>query len=193
MNLRIQSAFPIALLLLLLGLTFWLKQATETKDIFSDSLLRHDPDYFAENFTVRRYSKTGALQSTLVAKRMVHYPDDETTVVYDPKMVFIKGTRPTTLTARQGLISPDAREVTLVEAVRGVRAGTATDPEVVFTTTHLTVFPDDEVVKTNAAVTLTQGPSIIRGVGMEADNKTQIYQLHSQVNSTIEKKRRPRP
>ena len=193
MKLRTQAVFPIALLLLLLGLTFWLKRATETQDIYSDSLLRHDPDYFAENFTVRRYSNTGALQSTLVAQRMVHYPDDETTIVTEPKMVFLKGPRPTTLTARQGLVSPDAREVTLVEDVRGVRTATATDPEIVFTTSHLTVFPDDEQVNTTAAVTITQGPSIIRGVGMEADNKTQIYQLHSQVNSTIEKKRRLRP
>jgi lipopolysaccharide export system protein LptC len=38
-------------------------------------------------------------------------------------------------------------------------------------------------------VTIVQGASIIRGVGMEADNKTQIYQLLSQVNSTIEKRR----
>jgi lipopolysaccharide export system protein LptC len=38
-------------------------------------------------------------------------------------------------------------------------------------------------------VTIVQGASIIRGVGMEADNKTQIYQLLSQVNSTIEKQR----
>jgi hypothetical protein len=81
-------------------------------------------------------------------------------------------------------------EVALVGDVRGVRAATAADPEIVFTTTHLTVFPDDEVARTNAAVTITREASVIRGVGMEADNKTQLYQLHSQVNSTIEKKRR---
>jgi LPS export ABC transporter protein LptC len=52
------------------------------------------------------------------------------------------------------------------------------------------VFPDDEVARTTAAVTITQGASIIRGVGMDADNKTQIYRLHNQVNSTIEKKQR---
>ncbi|MCB1892877.1 MAG: LPS export ABC transporter periplasmic protein LptC, partial [Rhodocyclaceae bacterium] len=38
------------------------------------------------------------------------------------------------------------------------------------------------------AVTITQGASVVRGIGMEADNKTQVYQLLSQVNSTIEKK-----
>jgi lipopolysaccharide export system protein LptC len=110
--------------------------------------------------------------------------------VTEPQMSFFKGPRPTYLTAKQGLVGPDAREVTLVGNVRGTRAATATDPEIVFTTSHLTVFPDDEVARTNAAVTITQGASVVRGVGMEADNKTQVYQLLSQVNSTIAKKRR---
>lgn len=187
---RGQNLFPIALMVMLVGLSFWLQRASDIKDPHSDSLLRHDPDYYAENFTVRRFAKTGDLQSTLVAKKMVHYPDDETTVVTDPQMVFLKGPRPTHLSAKQGLIGPDAREVALVGNVRSVRAASATDPEIVVTTTHLTVFPDDEVVRTTAAVTITQGASVVRGVGLEADNKTQIYQLLSQVNSTIEKKNR---
>lgn len=185
-----QSLFPAALMVLLVGLTFWLQQATENQGAHSDSLLRHDPDYFAENFIVRRFGPTGELQSTLVSSRMVHYPDDETTVATEPKIVFLKGSRPTTLTAKQGLVGPDGREVVLVGDVRGVRAATPADPEVTFTTAHLTVFPDDEIARTTAAVTITQGASIVRGVGLDADNKTQIFQLQSQVNSTIEKKQR---
>lgn len=190
MKLDSQSLFPVALLTLLVGLTFWLQSATEVKDPFSDGKLRHDPDYFAENFTVRRFGDTGGLQNMLVARKMVHYPDDDTTVVTEPRMSFLKGPRPTHLSADQGLVGPDAREILLVGNVRGVRAATAADPEIVFTTTRLTIFPDDEVSRTGAAVTIVQGASVVRGVGMEADNKTQIYQLLSQVNSTIEKKRR---
>jgi lipopolysaccharide export system protein LptC len=190
LKLHAQSLFPIALMVLLVGLTFWLQQATAIKDGYSDSLLRHDPDYIVENFTVRRFAPTGGLQNTLVARKMVHYPDDETTVATEPRMSFFKGPRPTHLSATQGLVGPDAREVVLVGNVRGVREATATDPEIVFTTSHLTVLPDEEVARTTAAVTITQGASIIRGVGMESDNKTQIYQLHNQVNSTIEKKQR---
>ncbi len=190
MSTRIQNLFPIALMLLLVGLTFWLQRASEIQDNFSDSKLRHDPDYYAENFTVRRFAPTGGLKDTLAAKKMVHYPDDETTVITEPQMSFLKGPRPTHLSAKQGLVGPDAREVTLVGNVRGVRAATATDPEIVYTSSHLAVFPDDEVARTSAAVTITQGASIVRGVGMEADNKTQVFQLLSQVSSTIDKKRR---
>lgn len=190
MKLQGQRLFPIALMLLLVGLTFWLQYVTAVKEQYSDSLLRHDPDYIVENFTLRRFSPTGGLQNTLVSRKMVHYPDDETTVATEPRMSFFKGPRPTHLTAKQGLVGPDAREVELIGDVRVVREATSTDPEIVFTTSRLTVFPDNEVARTTAAVTLTQGASVIRGVGLEADNKTQIYQLLNQVNSTIEKKRR---
>jgi lipopolysaccharide export system protein LptC len=185
-----QSLFPIALLTLLLGLTFWLQSATEMKAGFSDSLLRHDPDYFAENFTVRRFDDTGGVQNMLVAKKMVHYPDDDTTELAEPHLTFVKGPSPFQLTARQGLIGADAREIALVGDVRGMRAATATRPAVMFTTSHLTVLPDDEIARTRAAVTITRGASVVRGIGMEADNKTQVFKLLGQINSTIESKRR---
>jgi lipopolysaccharide export system protein LptC len=185
-----QSLFPIALMIFLVGLTFWLQYATAVKEQYSDSLLRHDPDYIVENFTLRRFSPGGGLQNTLVSRKMVHYPDDETTVVTEPRISFLKGPRPTHLSAKQGLVGPDAREVELIGDVRVVRAASSTAAEIVFTTSRLTVFPDNEVARTTAAVTIIQGASVIRGVGLEADNKTQIYQLLNQVNSTIEKKRR---
>lgn len=188
-----QSLFPVALMILLVGLTFWLQRASEVKDSFSDSKLRHDPDYIVERFTLRRFAPTGALQNTLVAEKMVHYPDDETTVVAEPRVSLLRETRTTRLSAKQGLVGPDAREVVLTGNVRGTREASRTDPEIVFTTTHLTVLPDDAVVRTAAAVTIRQEASVIRGVGLEADNKKQVYELLSQVSSTIEKKRRPRP
>ncbi len=184
---NIQSLFPIALMLLLVGLTIWLQQATTLQENYRDDLLRHDPDYIVENFTVRRFSPTGGLQSMLTAKKMVHFPDDDTTVASEPHITYLKG-GVTRLTAHEGLLAPDAREVVLVGDVRGVREATANKAEIVFTTTRLTVFPDDEIARTTAPVTITQGASIVRGIGMESDGKSQIYQLLNQVTSTIEKK-----
>jgi lipopolysaccharide export system protein LptC len=39
-------------------------------------------------------------------------------------------------------------------------------------------------------VTVVQGASVVRAVGFEADNKSKIIQLLSQVNSTIQMKQR---
>ncbi len=189
-----QSLFPVALMLLLVGLTFWLQRATELREGGSDSKLRHDPDYTVENFILRRFAPDGTLQNTLVAEKMVHYPDDETTVVLAPRVALHRESRTTRLSAKQGLVGADAREVELAGDVRGVREASNAEAEIVFTTTHLKVLPDSEVVRTSAAVTIRQDASLIRGVGLEADNKTQVFQLLSQVSSTIDKKqRRARP
>jgi len=185
-----RSLFPIAMLSLLVGLTYWLQRATQLQDNRSDALLRHDPDYRAENFTVRRFGPTGNLESMMIGKTIVHFPDDDTTIVTEPQLSFLKKSPSMRISALQGLAGPQAGEIVFVGNVRGVRAATEKDPEIVFTTTHVTVFPDDEVARTNAAVTIVQGASIIRGIGMDADNKTQIYTLHNQVNSTIDQKQR---
>lgn len=189
MKLRTQSLFPVAILTLLAALTFWLERATQIEAPRGDGKKRHDPDYIAEKFTVRRFGPTGGLQNTLSAQKMVHYPDDDTTELTEPRVSYLGGPRPTHLTARQGLVGPDAEEIALVKDVRAVREATDKDPELVFTTSTLTVFPDDEVARTAAPVTITQGASVVHGVGLEADNKTAIYKLLNRVTGTIEKKR----
>ncbi len=54
-----------------------------------------------------------------------------------------------------------------------------------FASSELTVYPDDELARTSAPVTLTQGRSVVSGVGMEADNLKRIFQLHDRVRATI--------
>jgi lipopolysaccharide export system protein LptC len=190
MKLRTQSLFPIGILTLLAGLTFWLEHVTQVETPRDDGKTRHDPDYIAENFTVRRFGPQGGLQNTLAAQKMVHYPDDDTTLVSEPRVSTFGGLRPSHLSAREALVGPDGREVVLIREVRGRREATAKDPELVFATSTLTAFPDDEVVRTAAPVVITQGASVIRGTGLEADNRTAIYKLLGQVTSTIERRRR---
>jgi lipopolysaccharide export system protein LptC len=189
MKLRTQSLFPVAILTLLAALTFWLERATHIEAPREDGRKRHDPDYMAEKFTVRRFGPTGALQNTLSAQKMVHYPDDDTTLASEPRLAYLGSLRPTQLSAKEGLIGADAQEIVLIGDVRAVRKGAGKDPDLVIASSTLTIFPDDEVARTSAPVVITQGKSVVHGVGLEADNKTAIYQLLSQVNGIIDKKR----
>ena len=189
MRLRTQSLFPVAILTLLAALTFWLERATHVEAPREDGKKRHDPDYMAEKFTVRRFSPGGGLQNTLSAQKMVHYPDDDTTLASEPRVAYLGGPRPTQLAAKEGLIGPEAKEIVLIGDVRAVRKGLGKDPDLAITTSTLTIYPDDEVARSSAPVTITQGASVVHGVGLEADNKTAIYKLLNQVNGIIDKKR----
>ena len=56
-------------------------------------------------------------------------------------------------------------------------------------TSFLHVIPDDDIVKTDKPVTITEGNTTINAVGMELDNHTRITRLLSQVRVAHDKKR----
>jgi lipopolysaccharide export system protein LptC len=159
--------------------------------VHSTGLLRHDPDYIAEKFNVNRFGPSGALLDTMSAEKMIHFPDNEKTEVTEPRLSHFGGSRPIHISAKQGIIGADAREVVLTQDVHVRRVGKSGEPDTELSTSALTIFPDDEVVRTAAPVTLSRGGSVLHGIGLEADNKTAIYKLLSRVSGTIEKSQRP--
>ncbi|MBK9022032.1 MAG: LPS export ABC transporter periplasmic protein LptC [Sulfuritalea sp.] len=78
---------------------------------------RHDPDYWVENFEVRRFDIDGKLQHTLIAKKLVHYPDDDTTIVTAPQLTYHRGA-PAEISARMAYVGTDGKEIDLVDDVR---------------------------------------------------------------------------
>lgn len=180
------SLLPLLLVAVLAGLTFWLQSLSQSGGVDRSGKNRHDPDFIVENFNVRRFDAEGSLQHTLASKRMEHFPDDDSTVVTEPRITFHRAS-PTKLSAATAWVSKDAKEVRLEGDVRLVRSG-ADSLETVVTTSSLNIFPDDEVARTNAAVTIEQGRSVIHGTGLIVDNKTQTTTLHGPVRGSIVRK-----
>ena len=54
---------------------------------------------------------------------------------------------------------------------------------------QLTVFPNDETAFTKVPVLITQGNSWVKGVGMQANNRTQTYIIESQAVGFMESKK----
>ncbi|HTJ97079.1 MAG TPA: LPS export ABC transporter periplasmic protein LptC [Rhodocyclaceae bacterium] len=177
------ALFPLAIMITLASLTFWLERATQA-DLGNVAAKRHDPDYIVEHFTVKRFGLQGELQNTLRADRMVHFPDDDSTDVTNPDMTYHTG-RPTHITAEQASVDSGGKTIILNKNVKVVHAN-AKGPATEIRSSTLTVLPDDEIARTAAPVTITQGTSIVHGRGMEANNKTQISVLYGRVQGTIE-------
>lgn len=188
---RSASLLPLAMLVLLAALTFWLSRVIEGDKPRAPQ--RHDPDYSVERFQVRRFDPNGKLQHTLVAQKLVHYPDDDSTLVTAPHLTYHQ-TAPTEITARMAQIGPDGKEIDLIEDVRVVRHGASgDDAPTLLDMRSLKVFPDEERGFTRDPVTITQGHSLVRGKGMEIDNKTGISVLHGRVTGTLHSKRTEKP
>lgn len=191
MNDRAASLFPLLMLLLLAALTFWLNRVIQGDNPRSPQ--RHDPDYWVERFEVRRFDPEGKLQHTVVAQKLLHYPDDDTTVVTAPHITYHQKQR-SEIFARMAYVGRDGKEVDLVDEVRVIRQGASSGaPRSVLETKSLTVFPDDEKGRTNDPVVITQGKSVIHGTGLEFDNRSGLSVLHGRVTGTLHRNRTGTP
>jgi lipopolysaccharide export system protein LptC len=182
------SLFPLLLLGLLAGMTYWLELASRPPNGGNDGKLRHDPDYLVENFEVRRYGPEGALQHTLRATLMKHFPDDDSTTVTAPDLTYHR-TPPTRITAREAWLDGKGEHVQLIDNVHVARSGIAGKPETVLVTSHLHAYPDEEIATTSVPVTITQGRSVVNGSRMHANNKTALYVLEGPVRGIFHRKR----
>lgn len=187
MNDRSASLLPLAMLILLAALTFWLNQVVQADAPRGPA--RHDPDYWVERFEVRRFDVEGKLQHGLVADKLLHYPDDDTTIVTAPHITYFQQP-PSKVSARMAYVGRDGKEVDLVDDVRVIRQGAvAGSPTTVLETRTLKIFPDDEKGHTDDPVVITQGRSVLHGRGLDIDNKSGITVLRGRVTGILHRNR----
>lgn len=183
------ALFPLSLLAALAALSFWLRYATELPDERRDGKHRHDPDFVINDSVLRKLDSSGQLQYTLNSVDIHHYPDDDSTDMIKPHLVYLYPTRPSvTIRAERGHANKEGEQIDLYENVQITRAATAKDPEMNGYTDQLTVFPDDEKAFTKSPVLITKGQSWLKGVGLQVDSRAQTYVLESQAFAVLESK-----
>jgi lipopolysaccharide export system protein LptC len=183
--------FPLLLMLALALLTLWLEHATRPQSEHP-SLRRHDPDYIVSNFTITTYDQGGGKESTLSAKTMIHYPDDDTTELIAPRLVQTRPNEPRfTVTAERGALSSDGEEVFLYDNVRLVREASADRPEAHMSTSFLHVVRDRSLVRTDRHVSITEGGRSLAGRGMEYHNDVRQLYLRDEVRGRFERRKAP--
>ena len=173
--------FPLALMLALALLTFYLER-TVRDDESPPALRRHDPDYVVTNFTTTTYTGEGAVETVMSAERMVHYPDDDTTELFAPRVVYAKPQQPRfSVRAKRGELSRDGDEIFLYGDVVLVRDAAANRPEARMTTEFLHVLRDRSLVRTDRLVKIVEGGRSLEGRGMEYNNASRELVLRADV------------
>lgn len=182
---------PLLVLTLLAAGSIWLEQITRNEGLQQNAGVRHAPDFIIENFNTRSFTLKGELQHTLSAARMVHFPDDDSTEVTAPSLVYFDPLPPTRLAARQAWISRDGKMLRFSGDVRMLRDAYDGHPSAQIRTDEMQVFPDDEIARTNHPVTLTQGHSTLQGQGLEIDHAKQKTILYGRVTGSITSLKHP--
>ncbi|HXF66572.1 MAG TPA: LPS export ABC transporter periplasmic protein LptC [Burkholderiales bacterium] len=190
---RLAEQAPLALIAVIAALTFWLERAVQGSAREPSGASRHDPDYIVENLSALRMGEEGTALYSLSAARMLHYPDDDSTLLTAPKFVSYRSQRaPVTVTARQAVVSSNGEHVYFQDDVRVVRAAYDEHSELVMRTSFLHVIPDQHLARTDRPVTITDAATTVTAVGLELNSETRVIKLLSNVRGTYDPSKAPK-
>ena len=188
------ALFPLAILLLLAMLTFWLARNIVIDDGIEPAPASLDPDYIVERFTLTSLSENGAQRYILSSDKMVHLPGDDSSLLTRPVLRQAQADQPETrIRADRGVVTSGGEIAHLYDNVEVLRAGEVASAnrkgssEMRVTTRYLRVLPDQDRADTAAPVRIEQSGSTLLGTGMELDNRFRRFRLLSAVNVTYKK------
>jgi lipopolysaccharide export system protein LptC len=182
---RPTSWLPLAALALLVGLSLWLNQLVQAPYSRPDGKLRHDPDLIVESFSARKLGEDGEVLYTLAARKMVHYPDDDSAHLESVQLEAFEPKQPKmTITADTGLLEQRDR-LSIEGNVVVLREADAKNEAAKLTTDRLEVLPNEGIARTSSEVRLESPSAHAIAKGMEVNNRTRILQL-DRVNATFQ-------
>jgi lipopolysaccharide export system protein LptC len=190
---KLTAALPLILVGMVVAFTFWLDHLSQPANLGAGGASRHDPDYIVDGLSAIRMNESGAASYTLSAAKMVHYPDDNTTLLTTPRLVSLGSAKaPVTITAHQAVVSSNGEHVYFQDDVRVTRSAFGDSSELVLRTAFLHVIPDDHLAMTDRSVTITDAATTVTAVGLELNSETRVIKLLSNVRGTYDPNKAPR-
>ena len=175
---RPTSWLPLAALAFLVGLTLWLNQLVQAPVARADGSLRHDPDLIVESFNARKLGEDGRVLYTLAAKKMVHYPDDDSALLESVTLEAFEPRQPRmTLTADHGRLEQKGERVWVEGNVVITRDGDARNETARLMTDQLLVLPDEGIARTDSEVRMESASAHAVAAGFELDNRARTLKL----------------
>jgi lipopolysaccharide export system protein LptC len=144
-------------------------------------------DYRLEGFEMTALREDGSEGFTVVGPLLERDMEAKTTTLTEPRFGF-PGNAPGErwdARAASAWIGPGNDEVRLEGGVEMLGPPGRQGGPVRFSTDHLTVFTESERARTDAAVTVTQGRSILQATGLEVDMQAKTYGLLADVDATF--------
>jgi lipopolysaccharide export system protein LptC len=178
MWLRPTSWLPLAALALLVGLTLWLNQLVQAPEGRADGSMRHDPDLIVERFDARKLGEDGRVLYTLVARKMVHYPDDDSALLDRVTVEAFEPRQPKmTITADHGKLEQGGERVLVEGNVVITRDGDNKTEPARLMTDKLLVLPDEGIARTTSQVRMERGTARAVSEGLEVDNRARTLKM----------------
>jgi lipopolysaccharide export system protein LptC len=186
----LRSGLLLFILTLLAALLFWLNQTGRSPLSMQEDTSGRAADYIVENFSAIRTEGDGTGRYMLFGKKMVHYPDDDSSDLEQPRFIATEpGKPPVQLKADHARMLADGEDIYLSGNVVVVRNAGRARGETTMTTSLLHLIPRDDIAMTDKPVVISETNAVIRAIGMEMSNRTGVTQLLSRVRVTHDKAR----
>ena len=181
---RFAAVLSIGLLAGLAGFSYYLAELAEQADRRTTRAdPRHEPDYFVEGLALTRTNASGAPTFRMSARRLKHFPDDDSAEYEQPVLVALDPARPlVTLRAERGRTTSGGERTDLYDQVVLVRAGDRTQSELRIETDQVTLLAEEDIARTDRPVKILYGVSSLTGTGMEFDNASRTLKVRSRVH-----------
>ena len=183
---------PLGVLALLVGLTAWLDQLVQPAAPRADGKGRHDPDLVVENFSARKLGPDGRVLYTLAARKMVHYPDDNSSLLdalafdaYEPRQPRVA------ITADRGRLESGTDRVWVEGNVLVRREAAEKIEPLQLATDRVLILPDEGVARTKSDVRIESPSGHAVAAGFLLDNRARTLMLEK-VLATYKPPRPPR-
>ncbi len=187
---RLIAWSPAILLLLLVILTWWLDARVSAPSALSGGASEGDPEFYIEGFMAVRMNPDGSRRYELTGTRLTHYGDRGGSKLDSPSLLYHDYDRaPLTVSADTADVEGSGENVYFRGNVTVARPAFGSTPELGLATDYLHVIPEEEIARTDQPVTMTEGNSSARAVGLEFDNKAARIQLLSTVQAHYETRR----
>lgn len=177
--------FPLALALLLGGLTAWLGRISEV--VVEEVKLRPDePQYLMQHMQGQRFDLSGSLKEQLTATKAWQLPDQKNVYLAEPDLqMFNQGIKQYGVNSSSARYQIADKTVHFENEVLLTKAADAERPAAEVRTARLVVDTEKQTAQTDAAVDFVYGQSQGSANGMTYDHKTGQLNLPERVKALI--------
>ncbi len=174
---------PLAILLLLAALSFWIERAVQIPANGSQTN-KTDPEGIMENFDALRTDSTGRPHYRLSAKMLSHYSGSRLTELTSPRFVLLDPQAgDVSVVSNQATVSPDGNEVDLQGEVTVLREARTGQSALSLRTARLIVYPERDLMRAPGAVDIEDAFLKLHAGAMEFNARQHVIKLTGRVQA----------
>lgn len=167
-------------------LSWWFQDIWKEAPIIQQQKDEHFPDYFMENFTLTSMDINGKPDYILRAVKMLHFADDNSSELEQPRIQFLNEKGDWTITAEHALILEDSNLIQLKHNVQLSRNASPQQTPLLIDTDFLSINTETQIAETESLAQVTSKGLSMTSKGLVYDSQNGILKLVSEVKGVYE-------